>query len=46
MGKESIIAKIKRFIANFSFELFLWANGLTQEEYWTQIYEQEKDLKG
>lgn len=42
MGEETIIQKIKDFIAGVSFKLFLWGNGLTKEEYWKQIYEQEK----
>lgn len=42
MGKSSLIDKIKTLIANIGFKLFLWANQLTQEEYWKAIYEQEK----
>jgi len=45
MGNLNLIEEIKRIIAKFSFNLFLWASGLTDEEYWDQIYQQEKQFK-
>ena len=42
MGKQTLIEKIKGFISKKAFKLFLWANEMTKEEYWKQIYEIEK----
>lgn len=42
MGSLSIKNKIKEFIASVGWRLFLWGNSMTAEEYWSQIYEQEK----
>jgi|SoiMetStandDraft_2_1073263.scaffolds.fasta_scaffold94811_2 hypothetical protein len=42
MGKQTFIDKIKDFIAGMGWQLFLWGNDLTKEEYWNAIYEQEK----
>lgn len=33
MGKETIVDKLKAFIASISFKLFLFMVGLTEEEY-------------
>ena len=44
MGELSIMEKLKRFIADIAFRLFLWGNGMTQDTYWQSIYEQEKGL--
>lgn len=45
MGKLSIITRIKLFIGGIGWKLFLWGNGFTDEEYWEQIYEQEKRFR-
>lgn len=45
MGKQTLWEKIKDKIASIGWHLFLWGNDLTKEEYWKQIYEQEKLLK-
>lgn len=45
MNRFSIYARLKQFIASISFKLFLWSSDLTDEEYWNEIYEQEKRTK-
>jgi len=44
MGKITIIQGLKQWIAGIGWRLFLWGNNTTAEEYWKQIYEQEKAL--
>lgn len=44
MGKATIIGKIHDLVASIGWRLFLWGTRLTQEEYWRQIYEQEKSF--
>ncbi len=41
MGKETFFDKIRELISSLAFRVFLWANRLTQEEYFKQI-ESEK----
>ena len=43
MEKITILDKIKVMIAAIAWELFIWGSGFTEEEYWTRIYEQEKE---
>ena len=45
MGKFNIFNKIRELIAGISFSIFLWAVGLSEDEYFTSIYEQEQALK-
>ena len=45
MGKFGIITVIKQWIAGIGFKLFIWGNDTTQEEYWEDIYQQEKAYK-
>jgi len=45
MEKETIIKKIKQWIAGIGFSLFLWGNNTTEEDYWEEIYQQEKNWK-
>ena len=40
----SILEIIKQKIASVGFKLFLWGNSISEEEYWKQIYEQEKQF--
>jgi hypothetical protein len=42
MKRLSIIKKIKLFIGNIGWRLFLWGTDITENEYWSQVYEQEK----
>ena len=42
MGKQTLKQKIKDIVASIGWRLFLWGNNITAEQYWKQIYEQEK----
>ena len=42
MGKIELIERIKQWIAVIGWNLFIWGNNITEEEYWQRIYEQEK----
>jgi len=42
MIKQSIINKLKSLVSSIGWALFIWGIGITKEEYWKQIYEQEK----
>jgi hypothetical protein len=46
MGKLSLFEQLEIFIRNFvgriSWLLFLWSIHKTAEQYWKEIYEQEK----
>ena len=45
MNKELILYKFKKFIGKISWGLFLWSICRTQDEYWEEIYQQEKRFK-
>ena len=45
MGKRSIWNKLKLRIGAVAFGIFIWSMGMTDEEYFEAIYEQEKRLK-
>jgi hypothetical protein len=40
--KLPLFERFKEKIASIGWKLFLWGNDLTAEDYWQQIYEQEK----
>jgi hypothetical protein len=42
MGKDTILDIIKDKIGKVSWNLFLWSIDRTAEQYWNDIYEQEK----
>ena len=42
MAKQSVIRDI---IAYTSFVIFLWAIKMTREEYWHEIYKEERNRK-
>ena len=42
---ESLGQKIRMFVASIGWKLFIWGNQFTEEEYWSQIYEQEKSYR-
>lgn len=42
MEHETLVTKFKSFIASIGWKLFIWGEGKTEEEYWDEIYEQEK----
>ena len=45
MGKQNIVKLIKQWIAGIGFRLFIWGNETTEEQYWEEIYQQEKQFK-
>lgn len=45
MGELNIWGKIKLRIGAVAFGIFIWSIGMTDEEYFDAIYEQEKHLK-
>ncbi len=45
MKKQNLLDKIKRKVSSIGWKLFIWGLGITQEEYWERIYEQEKQFK-
>lgn len=46
MGESTVFERLKEFIAGVAFTVFLWASGMTQDEYWDAIYVQEKKQEG
>jgi hypothetical protein len=45
MKKEILLQKLKNIISSIGWKLFIWGLGISQEEYWGQIYEQELNFK-
>lgn len=45
MNERNLLYKIRQFIAGIGFRLFLWGNETTEEDYWEEIYQQEKNWK-
>ena len=43
MGELAIWEKLKEWIGGIGFDLFIWSNDMTQDQYFKAIYEQEKD---
>lgn len=39
--KSSILEFIRELFSSIGWRLFLWARGLTADEYWEMIYQQE-----
>jgi hypothetical protein len=46
MGKHkfNLIESIKSIVSSIGWKMFIWGLGITQEEYWHQIYLQEKSI--
>ena len=42
MGKLTVIDRIKYYISCIAFNIFLWTNSMTDDEYWTAVWEQEE----
>ena len=42
MSKQSLFDRLKEFIGNVAFDVFLWSVSMTNEQYWRTIYLQEK----
>ena len=45
MKKQNLFQKLKNSISSIGWRLFIWGLGITQEEYWERIYQQEKSYK-
>jgi len=45
MGKQHLFQSIKNKISSLGWKMFIWGLGITQEEYWDRIYQQEKQFK-
>ena len=43
--ETTIIYKIKSLIATIGWKLFIWGSGITEEDYWEAIYQQEKSIR-
>lgn len=39
---EIIAIYFKRFVAYIGWKLFIWASDTTEDQYWADIYNQEK----
>ena len=39
MGKQSLLDRIREWIGGIAFDVFLWANRMTQDEYFAMILE-------
>lgn len=42
---NTIFFSFKNFVSSIGWRLFIWGLNITEEEYWEQIYEQEKNLR-
>ena len=42
MGKLNIIEKIRNWIGRVCFDIFLWSEKMSADEYWNKVYEHEK----
>jgi hypothetical protein len=45
MQKENLFQLLKSKISSLGWKLFIWGLGMSQEEYWERIYQQEKRHK-
>ena len=45
MKRGSIVERIKQWVAGIGFRLFIWGNDTTEEQYWEEIYQQERVFK-
>ena len=43
--QTNILLQIRKFIAIIGWKLFIWGSGITEEDYWEAIYEQEKNYR-
>lgn len=42
---ELNLIRFKQKLASIGWKMFIYFNNFTEEEYWNQIYEQEKTFK-
>ena len=45
MGKQNLLDILKSKVSSLGWKMFIWGLGITQEEYWERIYQQEKQFK-
>jgi len=45
MKKQYYLDRLKTKISSIGWKLFIWGLGITQEEYWERIYQQEVQFK-
>lgn len=45
MGKQNLLNRLKSKVSSLGWKMFIWGLGITQEEYWERIYQQEKQFK-
>ena len=45
MEKQSVFDKFREWVNSWAWGLFLWSVNMTQEQYWEEIYKQEKRHK-
>lgn len=45
MKRETLSEMLKSKISSLGWKLFIWGLGITKEQYWQRIYEQEKRYK-
>jgi hypothetical protein len=45
MEQESLFDKIREFVGSICWRGLLWALKKTPDEYWTEVYEQEKAIR-
>lgn len=43
MKKITLLDRLKRVVSSIGWKMFIWGLGITKEEYWSRIYEQEKN---
>lgn len=43
MGSLNLLERLRQFIGKWSFNIFIWSIRMTREEYWREIYRQEKN---
>lgn len=42
MGEETLSMRFKRWVSSWAWPLFLWSISRTANDYWDDIYRQEK----
>lgn len=45
MNKQTLKKKIKDVIAGIAWKILLWSIGMTAEQYWTEIYREERNKR-
>jgi hypothetical protein len=42
MGRISLLDRFKNWVSSIGWRMFIWGLGKSENEYWNDIYEQEK----